>query len=81
MTRNKISREVREEIDQTPGWWDKQFHKLLVATNTDYTEYGEIEYAEEITFAHGSTLYPTRWPAREYLGCTCRDCKNARFNK
>lgn len=69
---------VREEIDQTPGWWDKQFHKLLADTGQHYLEYGEIEYIEESTFAHGSTVYAMPRP-RAYTSCTCTNCNSTRM--
>lgn len=74
----KLSPELREELDQTPRWWDKQFHKLLVETNQHYLEYGEVVYVEDFTFARGSVVHTLPRP-RAYTGCTCSDCASTRL--
>jgi hypothetical protein len=77
-TQVPIPREIRQEIDQDPEWWDREFHKELSRVSPKVEiDTGEDEYIEEVTFMGGSTLFVIPKPY-EYLGCTCRDCKNAR---
>lgn len=73
-----IPKAIREEIDQTPAWWDTQFHKLLATV--DKPEVYEVEYVEEISFLNGATMLPAK-VTQEYLGCTCNECKRARFRR
>ena len=78
--RPAIPREVREEIDQDPAWWDREFHKALSRVSPKVEiDAGEDEYIEERTLT--STVLHRIAKPYEYLGCTCRDCKSARMRR
>lgn len=73
----RITPELRAELNQTPEWWDKKFHALLDETSGEFVEHGDYEYVEEMTLAGPAVVYEIP-PTREYLGCTCSECKRAR---
>lgn len=72
-----ISPELRAELDQTPEWWDRQFHTALRSSGAIELEYGEVEYVEHNTFITGAVLEPITRP-RAILACPCADCKRTR---
>lgn len=69
---------VRAELEQTPRWWDDQFHRLLVACGAEYREFGEVEYIEQRSLA-GPDYVQTIPAPRAYLGCTCQHCKGVQM--
>lgn len=73
-----IPREIQEEIDQTPGWWDKQYHKLI-ARLEQKIEHGEVEYVVDQTLASVGAYYTRIEPPYEYPSCPCGNCKRARY--
>lgn len=76
--RSHIPKEIRDELDQTPGWWDKQFHKALESSGDEvvYRELGE--YIEERT-ANGEAAVMHQMPDKVVLSnCTCRECYRIR---
>lgn len=78
-TAKPIPKDIREEIDQAPAWWDREFHKELARLQPKVeVDTGEDVFYEELTFMNGgSRVYEVPKPY-EYMGCTCGDCKSAR---
>ncbi len=75
----RIPLEVQQEINQDPEWWDREFHKELAKVQPKLEiDTGEDEYIEERSFTSGVIMMHRIPKPYEYLGCTCRDCKNAR---
>lgn len=74
-----IPREIQQEIDQDPEWWDREFHKELAKVQSKVEiDTGEDEYIEERSLTSPVIVMHRVPKPYEYLGCTCRDCKNAR---
>ncbi len=66
--------EIREELDQTQGWWDKQFHSAMKQSGApvSYREDGDV--FEEYTFT-GAVAVRYEVPGVEVLsGCSCKEC-------
>lgn len=78
--RKPIPKEIQEEIDMTPGWWDSMYHKMLEKTGADSIAVPyEPEYIEEHS-ANGNVvlLSVTPEPPPVLLDCTCARCTQAR---
>lgn len=74
--RKAIPREIREEIDQTPEWWDREFQRLSHRTANRTVH--EVEYVTEVTMMNGARImHPTRELA-SYDGCDCAECERHR---
>lgn len=65
--RAEIPKDIQDEIDQTPDWWDKEFHNRLEASGAKVV----ARHVEEYTDRDG--LHRTReYKALE--GCECSQC-------
>lgn len=72
-----IPADIRAEIDQTPQWWDRQFHRLTGESGAIELEYGEIEYVEERSLT-GPAIWRTLPRPTAYLSCICSECERTR---
>lgn len=70
---SRISPEVQAELDQTPEWWDRQFHKALEASGADVTTVDdEYEYEERSWDGRVAVIHRHK---EEYIdGCLCLQC-------
>lgn len=73
--RMQIPQDIRDEIDQTLGWWDREYHRLLAKVDEPIVH--EVEYEQTTFLGGGSVLTPTR-VRQEFMGCPCDECKYAR---
>ena len=72
--RTKIPKEIQDEIDQTPEWWSKQFHKQLEASGAKIVARGVGDEITERSFS-GKVEITYHTPDRKALaGCECGDC-------
>lgn len=63
-----IPADIRDELDQTPAWWDRQYRALLAETFTevpfDPAEHEGHDLLEERTFTSPPRLFCTECPTR-----------------
>lgn len=72
--RSHIPKAIRDELDQTAGWWDKQFHQALEVTGAEVTHRELGDYIVERS-ANGTVVVQHKMPDRVSLReCTCMDC-------
>ncbi|UVG35263.1 membrane protein [Microbacterium phage Cece] len=65
--RAEIPKDIQDEIDQSPAWWDKEFHNRLEASGAKVVARHVEEYTDQEGMYH----------AREYKaleGCECQNC-------
>lgn len=76
LTPPKISPAIRAELDQTPEWWDKQFHDALLKVESPVL-YGEPEYIEERSITGVRAVHMV-YQASALQSCTCGSCTTTR---
>ncbi len=69
----EIPADIKEELDQTPRWWDKQFHKLLESSGAEEVHVGEPEIIEVYSGTGDRYIYEER-PVSYLRGCICKEC-------
>lgn len=70
-----IPSHIREELDQTPAWWDKQFHNLLDSTGDARVDNDDVEEIAEMTAAGVVCIYYVG-PQYALVSCTCSGCRS-----
>lgn len=67
-TSSALSPAMRDEIEQTPAWWDRQFHKLLMQSTgvVTHTTNPRMDYYRGFSREVHDTWLE---------GCICRPCK------
>lgn len=67
-----LSPEIRDELDQTPAWWDRQFHALLEASGAQCEVLERAEITEKSFDGRVNVTYATE--CKVFSECTCIDC-------
>lgn len=71
-----ISASVREELDSSPRWWDREFHKALKHSGAPVLAEIQGDIIEEKSFS-GALTIQYELPGHTVLeGCTCVDCNS-----
>lgn len=72
--RASIPKDIADELDRTPEWWDAQFHKELERAGAKSVGVVPAEYNIERSY-NGEVVYAPASPGYTVLeGCTCSRC-------
>lgn len=72
--RKAISREIQAELDGSPEWWNREFHKALKSSGAPVL--AEIEGDIVVQHTYDGESFSYHLPDRVVLqDCTCPDCQ------
>lgn len=75
-----ITKEMQDELDRTPAWWDRQYHRGLAEAGAAVVARIDGESFDEYSYG-GAQVTTHRTADRVALdGCTCAECTHVLAN-
>lgn len=69
-----IPKEIRDEMEQTTDWWDRQYHAALEKSGAKVIARIVGESYDEYTFGGKHVFHHTEPDRKALAGCECREC-------